>query len=229
MDAQTAYALPVFDRLDRATLQDQAYQQLRAAVMRGVFKPGTPITIRGAADALGVSPMPVRAALQRLETEGAVVAFGSKRTLRIPALTATQYRELRDIRIVLEGLAAERAAESISPEEVAEVESNCAAMQASAEAGDVEGYVRANWVFHLSIYRASRMEALIGLIEGLWLRVGPYVGLMMPDRESLVASMPEHWRIVEALKRGNGAAARREIAEDITHSALNLLRVLPGA
>lgn len=227
--ASRSSPMPVFDRLDRATLQDQSYQQLRAAIMRGVFKPGSAITIRGAADALGVSPMPVRAALQRLEVEGALVAYGPKRTLRIPALTANQYRELRDIRIVLEGLAAERAAEQIEPEELQAVAQNCGAMQAAAEAGDVDGYVQSNWVFHLSVYRASRLETLVSMIEALWLRVGPYVGLMMPDRDSLVASMAEHWRIVEALKRRSGDAARREIAEDITHSAVNLLRALPSA
>ena len=218
--------LPVFDPLDRVTLQGQAYQQLRKAVMSGVFKPGTTITIRAAAAALGTSPMPVRAALQRLEAEGALVARGSKRTLEIPALTAAEYEELRDVRIVLEGLAAERAVANITASELEQVESNCAAMQTAAEAGDLEAYVRGNWAFHLSVYRASRMEALVNLIEGLWLRVGPYVSFMMPDQASLAASLPDHWHVLEALKRKDGLAARQAIADDITHSAVALLKVL---
>jgi len=218
--------LPEFGRLDRATLQTQAYQQLRKAVMGGVFKPGTVITIRAAADALGTSPMPVRAALQRLEAEGALVARGSKRTLEIPNLTIEEYHELRDIRIVLEGLAAERAVANIEAAELQEVERNCRAMQAAADAGDREGYVRANWTFHLSIYRASHMESLVAMIEGLWLRVGPYVQLMMPDRKSMVASMPDHWHMVEALKQRDGRAASQAIADDISHSAVNLMKVL---
>jgi DNA-binding GntR family transcriptional regulator len=218
--------VPLFDPLDRATLQTQAYQQLRKAVMGGVFKPGTVISIRAAADALGVSPMPVRAALARLEAEGALVARGSKRMLEIPALTIEEYQELRDIRVALEGLAAARAVANIDAEELAQVERNCAAMQAAADAGDREGYVRANWTFHLSIYRASHMETLVSMIEGLWLRVGPYVELMMPDRESLVASMPDHWAMVEALKRRDGKAAAKAIADDIGHSAVNLIKAL---
>lgn len=218
--------LPVFDPLDRATLQTQAYQQLRKAIMGGVFRPGTVISIRAAADALGVSPMPVRAALLRLEAEGALVARGSKRMLEIPALAVDEYQELRDIRVALEGLAAERAVASINAAELAEVERNCAAMQTAADAGDREAYVRANWTFHLSIYRASHMETLVGLIEGMWLRVGPYVELMMPDRESLVASMPDHWAMVDALKRRDGKAASKAIADDIGHSAVNLIKAL---
>lgn len=215
-----------FDSLDRSTLQVQVYQQLRRALMGGVFKPGTVITIRGAAEALGTSPMPVRAALQRLETEGALVARGSKRTLEIPALTPAEYGELRDIRLALEGLAAERSVEKVTDEEIAEVEAACAAMQAASEAGDFEAYVRANWAFHLGIYRASHLDALVGMIETLWLRIGPYVRLMMPDAQSLVASMPEHWRAVEALKRRDGAGVRLAVTEDIGRRAVSLVEAL---
>lgn len=218
--------LPTFDPLDRATLQSQIYQQLRKAVMGGVFRPGTVITIRAAADALGTSPMPVRAALQRLEAEGALVARGSKRTLEIPELTVEEYNELRDIRIVLEGLAAERAVANIEAEELSAIEANYQAMQAASEAGDLEGYVRSNWAFHLSIYTASHMETLVALIEGLWLRIGPYVPFMMPDRESMVASMPDHLHMLEAIRRRDGRAASQAIADDIGHSAVNLVKVL---
>lgn len=224
---QTAEALlPTFDPLDRATLQSQIYQQLRKAVMGGVFRPGTVITIRAAADALGTSPMPVRAALQRLEAEGALVARGSKRTLEIPELTVEEYNELRDVRIVLEGLAAERAVANIEAEELSAIEANYQAMQAASEAGDLEGYVRSNWAFHLSIYTASHMETLVALIEGLWLRIGPYVPFMMPDRESMVASMPDHLHMLEAIRRRDGRAASQAIADDIGHSAVNLVKML---
>ena len=219
-------SLPSFDPLDRMTLQAQAYQQLRKALMAGVFKPGTVITIRAAAEALGTSPMPVRAALQRLEAEGALVARGSKRTLEIPALTRDEYQELRDIRVQLDGLAAERAAANVTPDEVDEIDALCRAMQAAAEAGILDDYVRTNWDFHLAICRASRMERLVALIENLWLRIGPYVPLMMPDRESMVASMGAHWRAVEALRARDGVAARQAIADDLTNSGAKLMTQL---
>ncbi|MGH6986253.1 MAG: GntR family transcriptional regulator [Caulobacteraceae bacterium] len=222
-------ALPAFDPLDRATLQSQAYDQLRRAMMEGVFRPGAAITIRAAAEALSVSPMPVRAALLRLEAEGALVAQGGKRTLAVPTLTAEEYRELRDIRIINEGLAAERAAGAITDEELSEVERCCEAMQAAADAGDPGAYSRANWALHLSVYRASRMRTLISLIEGLWLRVGPYVPTMMPDKTSLERSMPDHWRILEACRRRDGVAARAAIADDITRSAVRLIVSLQGS
>ena len=212
-----------------ATLQGQIYDQLRRLLMQGEVRPGQPITIRGAAQALGVSMRPVRGALQRLESEGALVARGGKRVLGIPELSAGAYREIRDIRLPLEGLAAERAVDHVTDEEVEATADHCRRMQEAADAGDRQGYVGANWDFHLSIYRASRMETLVGLIEGLWLRVGPYVSAMMPDRDNLIASMPRHWRIVEALRRRDGAAARAGIEEDIRESAVALLAELSRA
>ncbi len=225
-DGTADAALPAFQPLGRETLQMQAYLQLREALMAGRFKPGLTITLRAAAEALGVSPMPVRGALQRLEAEGALVARGQKRTLAIPELTAAELVELRDIRVLLEGLAAERAAGAVTPEALATVEAHCGLMQAASEAGDLDGYIRANWAFHSEVYRASRLDTLLGIVESLWLRIGPYVPLMMPDRDSLLASMPNHWNAVGALKAGNGGAAKRAIAADITQSAQHLASVL---
>lgn len=215
--------------LDGETLQRRVYDELRRLLMQGEIEPGRKLTIRGAAQALGVSMMPVRAALQRLESEGALVGYGGKRVMGIPDLSADAYREIRDIRVEVEGLAAERAAATVTDEEIAESEAHCARMQAAAEAGDRAGYVAANWDFHLSVYRASRMPTLVAIIEGLWLRVGPYVATMMPDRATLVRSMPAHWRIVEALKKRDGRAARAGIAADIGRSGATLIETLEAA
>lgn len=218
--------MPSFEPLDRSTLQNQAYELLRKEIMGGVFKPGTVLTIRAAADALGTSPMPVRGALQRLEVEGALVARGPKRTLEIPAMSKEEYIELRDIGMLIEGLAAETAAARITPEELTEVRQACEAMQEAAEAGDLDRYVTANWAFHGGIYRASRMETLMSYIEKRWLRIGPYVRYMMPDKASLIESMPSHWEALKALEAGDGPAARKAIATDLFDCAVTLIEFL---
>jgi DNA-binding GntR family transcriptional regulator len=214
--------------LESETLQQRAYGQLREALMSGRFRPGEAITLRAAAAALGVSLMPVRGALQRLEVEGALVSRDRNRTLCVPELTATKLFELRDIRIALEGLAAEHAAANITPKELAKAEAHCAAMQAAADQGDRDAYVMANWSFHTAVYRASRMSRLLATIEGLWLSIGPYVPAMMPTRASLVASMPNHWAVVGALRDHDSASARLGIAADIAESAEHLRSILPA-
>ena len=211
----------------RETLQTQAYNKLREALMTGLIMPGQNLTLRATAEVMGTSPMPVRDAVRRLEIEHALVAR-SNRTLGVPEMTYASLTELREVRMALEGLAAEKAALLITPEELAEVDSRYQEMAAAAAAGDPGAYLRANWAFHSAIYRASRSHLLVSLIEPTWMRIGPYVRLMLPDRRSLLNSLGNHLHALEALRRRDAAAARRFIAEDIRESAEGLANVLRG-
>lgn len=226
LDTARAKTKPVPTPVARKTLADQVYAQLCEALRAGQFRPGQAITLRAVADALDISHMPVRAALERLEAEGAVVAPMKGRSLVIPQMSVFQLRELRDIRVELEGLAAERAAAIISDAELMVVERYCDLMQVAATAGNLKAYIRENWAFHTAVYRASKMDRLLAIIEGLWLRIGPYVGMMMPDRTAMVASMPNHHDVLDALRRHDGPAARAGIVADIHDSAETLGRIL---
>ena len=222
IDAGLSALVPV----GRETLLDQVYVQLRQALMMGRFRPGQLLTLRSVSEALGVSHMPVRGALQRLEAEGALEAPANRRTLIVPELRASELLELRDIRIELEGLAAERAAARISQAELAKVERQCDLMEAAANADDVDGYITENWAFHTAVYSASHLKLLLPLIEGFWLRIGPYVRLMMSDRETMVESIPNHRDVVKALRKRDAEKARKAIGADIRDSAEHLRKSL---
>lgn len=226
VDPAPSADLSVLAPVGRETLQDQVYLQLRQALMAGRFRPGQALTLRSVAEALGVSHMPVRGALQRLEAEGALNTQFTRRTLNIPELRLVEMEELRDIRVELEGLATERAAKTVTKSELAEIRKHVERMQASAEAGDIEGYIRENWAFHTAVYKASHMPQLQTLVEGLWLRIGPYVRFMLPDRKSMLASMPNHHDIYEALQRRDAKSARKSITADISECAESLRDML---
>lgn len=221
--AGTEVSAVQFAPVDRTTLQNQIYDQLRDAVMGGMFQPGTPITIRAVAQALGTSPMPARSALQRLEIAGALVARGGKRTLVIPEMSQAEYQEMLDIGVLLEGYAAFRACSHITAKEAAIMRASCSGMAAAAEAYDRDRYVAENWTFHSTLYAASRQPTLMKFIEMRWLRIGPYVRQMMPDRESLIQSMPIHWAVLDAIDRRDGDAARNAIVADLRDCAETLM------
>lgn len=209
----------------RETLQSQAYNKLREALMTGLIIPGQNLTLRATAEAMGTSPMPVRDAVRRLEIEHALVAR-SNRTLSVPEMTYASLMELREVRMVLEGLATEKAALVIAQDELVEVESCYQQMATAASAGDPGTYLRANWAFHSAIYRASRSQLLVSLIEPTWMRIGPYVRLMLPDRQSLIGSLGNHERAIDALRRRDAAGARQAITQDIWESAEGLASML---
>ncbi len=209
----------------RSTLVEQVYRQLRDALMGGRFQPGQRLTIRGLAEALGASPMPVREALHRLHAEHAFEVTRTAR-IRVPMMTAARLREIRDARVALEGLLAERAVALIEKADLAEIRKIYRQMQAAASAGNVPDYLWTNFAFHRRIYAVARTELVIAAVETFWLHMGPCFGLVAPDRAHLRRSMEAHRRIVDALAERDGPAARAAVADDIMQAADSLGRLL---
>jgi DNA-binding GntR family transcriptional regulator len=211
------------DAVARQTLQEQIYRMLRQKLLRGELLPGQPLSINALVHALNASAMPVREALRRLETEHLLV-IGANRTLMVPQLNDTEIAELRDIRLQMEGFATERAAPHMTAERIAELERRVGDMTAAIAAGDVHGYLDANWQFHLTIYRASGMPLLSRMIEQLMARAAPFVCVGLGGNEShMTRAMACHRAALEGLRQGGGTAARRAIEQDIRDAARDLL------
>lgn len=207
--------------VERDTLQEQIYRQLRARLMSGGFRPGQAMSMRSIAAAVGASVMPVRDALRRLETEKALVP-GPNRTLMVPQLAVGDLEEIRDIRVVLEGMAVERAAVALDAEGLATLDAAYADMEAAILDADVEAYLRANWAFHNAIYRARGETLLTSIIESLWARMGPYIRVAASDTRHFDAAMRAHRAILDALKAGDAVAARAALQRDIAGAARDL-------
>lgn len=124
---------------------------------------------------------------------------------------------MREVRMALEGLGAEKPAPLITSDEIVVVESHYHALAAGASAGNP---------IHTGIYRPSRSRLLVSLIEPTWMRIGPYVRLMLPDRRALIDSLGNHQRALQALRQREGVGAREAIQRDIFESAEGLAGVL---
>lgn len=194
-------------------LRDRVYLDLRYAMMAGKFVPGQKITIRQLAASLGTSLTPIREALLRLTAEGAL-DDRPNRSLRIPIMTKAKILELRDIRMAIEGLAAERAAERIQPAQAARLRSISLEIGAARDRADWATDIAKIGEWQFTIYHAAQMPVLMGMIESIWLRTGPYMNLLFPD---FVRQKPREWRarVAQAMERGDGAAAANEIRADI--------------
>src|SRR5579875_1862513 len=71
--------------VDRETVQDRVYREIKDLILNGGIEPGQTVTIQGLSDAFQVSTMPVREALRRLMAEQALMVV-SGRSVGIPAL-----------------------------------------------------------------------------------------------------------------------------------------------
>ncbi len=152
-------------------LQERLYQRLREDLLAGRFQPGERLKIRDLANQWGTSPMPVRAALQRLVAEGALEGE-AQRSLRVPLMTRERFLQILQVRLSLEGLAAESASGRLDEQALEGLEGCLRRMEDALRQREVQAYLEANSEFHLTLYRACGNPVLLRLIETLWLQVG---------------------------------------------------------
>lgn len=205
----------------------QVHGWLRLALMRSRFGPGEKLKLRVLAAELGVSATPIRAALARLVTEGALEQL-DRRSVRVPVLTDARLREVVELRLDLEGKAASRAAERATAADVATLEAIHAAMSAARVEGQMEAMMRENERFHMRLCALAGMPVLLRLVEGLWLQCGPLNAGLKSVRFLHQPEEHPHHEVIRALGRGDGALARLAIQRDISVYADAVLRRLPA-
>ena len=197
----------------RSPVHDQVYAAIRQGLVGGSFVPGRPITLRGLAGLLGVSPMPVRAAVTRLVAERAL-ALTPTRRISVPTMTTERFDELIRARVLLEGEAAERALPFIDAERLAAIRAHDARLEACLAADDAQGYMTANHAFHFAIYRAAPSTVLVPLIETLWLQFGPFMRLVY-EQLDMSHIVDQHERAIRAIEARDAVRLRAAIEADI--------------
>jgi len=216
-------ALNLVEPLDRQTLGERAYGKLADLLMSGRLAPGEKLSLRAAADVLGVSIMPVREAVSRLVADKALEVTPN-RAVRVPLMSAAQFRDLTKVRIAIEGDAAAQAAVHRDSNDLVSIARAEEAMRLESEADvpDLPRAVELNKTFHFAVYEASHSPILVEIIRALWLKAGPVINLDLranPDRLAKGDAIRFHAAVRKAIEAGNGAAAQAGIAGDIKGAA----------
>jgi DNA-binding GntR family transcriptional regulator len=197
----------------RETLHARVYRELRECLVTGRFVPGRPVTLRGVAADLGVSPMPVREALRQLVAERALVMFDNRR-IAVPAMSPTRFAELCLARTLLEPELATLALPRIASTDVDAMTLLDREIDRALERGDAEAYMRGNHAFHFQLYRAAGSSVLLPLVESLWLQVGPFLRMVV-GRLGTGHVIDRHQGAIRAIRAGDAAALREAIRSDI--------------
>lgn len=186
-------------RLVVKTTEDQVYETMRVEILGGM-PPGTPLRLSAIADRLGVSTMPVRAALRRLEREGLVRQTARKGAIVAP-LELDDIQEIQAIRWGIEGLAARVGAESVTNDDVSRMETQLEAVRASAAAHDLPGYLDATYGLKDTCFAASQRPRLVETVRHyrraaqryvLFVMAGPAVALETATAEAFCAAAAAH-------------------------------------
>jgi Transcriptional regulators len=210
------------EKVEKATLQDRIYQQLREALITGDFEPGETLPIARLTETFGTSPMPAREAVHRLIAEGALQSEPNKLT-RIPWLSLEHFTNLCQARSLLEGWAAEQAARICTASQLKDLKTLHKELRKSVTMGDVTAILRTNRDFHFSLYGLCANPVLLKTIEGYWVQSGPYVRAIQNNRSlhneaKHGDALAPHRTLLEALEAHDPAPAGDAIRQDIQNS-----------
>lgn len=211
-----------------AALPDRIYAALKHRILTCSMPPGARIIEKELCKEMSVSRTPVREALNRLALEG-LVAITPYRGYATTLISVRQFRELCEVRRIVESESAGLAAERAGDANVATLRRVAELTYTRGAAQTYEAYLRANSAFHLALVQATgntQLEAIV--MSALDHHQRPlYLGLDVGmDAKAATA---EHHQVVDAVAAKDPALARRLMFTHIAHAEDRIVSALTAA
>ena len=203
------------------------YQQLRAQILFGELAPGQAVTIQGLTESLGAGMTPVREAIRRLISDGALMFQGNRR-VSVPVLSSADIDELSFVRKTIESELARRASLRMNAVQIARLEAIDIALDRAISAGDVAGYLVQNYSFHSELYACANAPIMADLADRLWLRFGPSLRVVC-GRFGTQSFPDRHKDIIEAMRRGESEKVAQAMEKDVAQGMEQVSQGLGGA
>jgi DNA-binding GntR family transcriptional regulator len=207
---------------------DVAYAELRRLILAGALPPGSRLAQYELAGAMNMSITPLREAIRRLSSEG-LIDLETHRDARVASMSATEARQLFEVRLSLDPSAAALAAQRRTDTDIAAMRAAVARLLPVTRAWGEEA-LTAHRAFHRALYLASHNDVMIRMLDDLWDKSDRYrrVGLELPPGdEPRTRDHREHHELFDLIVAGDatGAAAlmHEHIERSLTSSAIDAL------
>ncbi len=205
------------------------YDYVLERIVDGSYAAGSSLNIGVLAEETGVSLIPTREALRRLESEG-LIEFLFHRGVRVRELSIDEYRDIMQVEAVLEGLAVGLAAPLLTPEDLQRARELNTQMNDAYRAGDFSGYNEGSLEFHRILRAPCPNHHLRDQLDRGRSRVAAVRAAVVGYRGAVAQRLSdEHEHLLDRIAAGAPAAeiealmrAHRE--GTIAHDSLNLLR-----
>lgn len=205
------------------TTPDLIAETLREEILRGEVAPGQALRQEELAERFGVSRLPVRDALLRLEAQGLVHVYPNRGAFVI-SLSADEVTEIYEMRLLLEGDMIERAVPRMTPESWRRIDA--AHAEATRTAGGPE-WIEGDWRFHRALYEPAARPRQLATIETLRSTVARYSS----GHDALPTRTPEwladHDAILEACRARAAVAAKQRLVQHLKRALAIVLARIP--
>lgn len=195
---------------------DSAYNQLRKAIIDGEYPPGAPLRHSELTDAFGVSLIPIREAIRKLEVERLVTSIPNRGAWVAP-ISLEDVRDVYDTRVVLEVEALRRAWPRLSDEGTSAIREVRDRMVGRKRRDN--RFYALHRQFHFDLYDMSESPWLVHMIEILWSHTERYRRLAARIRNYVVEGADMHSLVLDAIDQGDLAAAQAALQEDLERTA----------
>jgi DNA-binding GntR family transcriptional regulator len=197
---------------------ERAYEGIKARIADGSYRHGSPLSENMLARLHGTSRTPVREALARLVQEGFVERVPG-RGYFVARITVQLIRDTFDVRRLLEGAAAARAAEVANDEEIHRLDQLAEFRYAAVDPVSYRKAEAANAEFHLAVAAASHNRLAADLIRDCLRQMDRFMSLVFDIDPFQEESSREHHAIVDAIRRRDPATARNVMEAHLDRSS----------
>lgn len=197
-------------------------EELLDDIAIGLLKPGAHLDETRLAERFGVSRTPVREALNRLAAHD-VLESGDRRGMHVARYSLEELAHMFEAMHEIETLCARLAAQRLTLLARSRIEGAQANCVATAKAGDLVDYLRANEAFHHEIYEATKNPYIIQLATEFRRRTGPFRAKKFAAKEDLVASAQSHQELLQKIFSADSAVASEGMRKHMEESFIRVL------
>jgi len=201
------------------------FEELKLSIMQGMFKPRERLMERKLASQFRVSRTPIREALHKLERMG-MVRIIPNQGATVADFSLKDIECLYQVRLPLEQLAGRLACERISNGELQTLTDLNRELEKTVRANDFQRMIETDQAFHLALIQFSRNPFLIKAIEDLRLRSYPISYYYWRSKEYLRASLEDHRKIIQALRKKDGRRMDTLIESQMNNSKGRYLKYI---
>jgi DNA-binding GntR family transcriptional regulator len=205
------------DTIPRVSVVDNVTVLLRRALLAGEIKPGERIKVSELEKRFGVSHIPIREAVRRLETEGLIVAL-PQRAAVAAGVDLDDLGGLYDLRRIVECGVIRRSVDGMSDEQVDAVRAALGALEAVAQDHDSPRFWELHRDFHWALLEPGATEWIRRVLDQLWLASQRYVRLFVS--ETLDDAMDDHRVLLQCSEQRDGGLAAEVLRRHLDRTEL---------
>lgn len=210
------------------SLTDAVTIRLRNEILSGHIPPGERMRLRSLQELLGVSHIPIREALRRLEGAGLVEILPQRGAIAA-RVSYDEFTDVYDLRKILEPEIAARAIEHIGPARLKEIKEALDELNAEPEGVRSPHFDELHRRFHWLVCEPGSTPVIERVVKQLWQTSDRYVHLSLLAGGTAPRARRQHRRLYEAIRKGDTEMMRRELTAHLENTEQGLRRAVMTA